>query len=361
MKVWITSSSKRNPYMGLLCSHLADRGLEVQGGVYPQGTVVKRALVDGLPDVMHLHWLNPFGVRDAEGPIGLPAVGGRIATSLSLFHAVKAAGTRIVWTAHNLGSHDSDLESVDRLLHRRVAELTDGIIAHSPYAKTKVARELEVSDPGKIEVIPHGNYLQTYPNEVGREEARERLELPDDVPVFVFVGLVRPYKNVPRLLETFQTELADTDARLVIAGSAMDEAHENEVRAAGEGDERIALRLEYIPDDELQLFLNASDAVVMPYRDILTSGSAVMAMSFGRPVVAPKIGTLRDVVGDEGGFLYDPDKPSGLADALREAVGADRDELDRIGERNFERARDWSWASVARQTYELYREVQRIG
>jgi glycosyltransferase involved in cell wall biosynthesis len=361
LKVWINSSSKRNPYMGLLCSHLTERGLEVEGGVYPQETVVKRVLADGLPDVMHLHWLNPFGIRDAAGSFGLPAVGARIATSLSVFHAMKAAGTRIVWTAHNLGSHDIDLQSADRFFHRRVAELTDGIIAHSPHAKSEVVRELEVDEPGKIEVIPHGNYLQTYPNEVGHGEARERLELPDDVPVLVFVGLVRPYKNVPELLETFQTDLAELDARLIIAGSAMDEAHEKEVRAAAEGDARVQLHLEYIPDEELQFFLNAADAVVMPYRDILTSGSAVMAMSFGRPIVAPRIGTLRDVVGDDGGFLYEPDQPSGLADALQEAIGAERAELEAIGERNFERAREWSWDSVARQTHELYCEVLDTG
>lgn len=331
--------------------------MEVVGGVYPQGTVIKEALADGLPDIMHLHWLNPFGVRDAEGLVGWAAVAGRMAMSLSVFQAIKAAGTQVVWTAHNLGSHDSDLESTDRWFHRQVAELADGIIAHSPHAKAEVARTLEIDESDKIEVIPHGNYLETYPDEIGRAEAREQLELPDDSPVFVFVGLVRPYKNVPGLLETFTSDLTDVDARLVIAGSAMDEAHEREVRAAGEGDERIRLQLEYIPDDELQLFLNAADAVVMPYRDILTSGSAVMAMSFGRPIVAPKIGTLRDVVGDEGGFLYDPDESHGLADALREVVDTDREELDAIGERNVERARVWSWESVARQTHELYREV----
>ena len=50
------------------------------------------------------------------------------------------------------------------------------------------------------------------------------------------------------------------------------------------------LALRYIPDAELQVWLRAADVVVLPFRDILTSGSAILALSFGRAVVAPALG-----------------------------------------------------------------------
>ncbi|MEZ4597387.1 MAG: glycosyltransferase [Chloroflexota bacterium] len=47
-----------------------------------------------------------------------------------------------------------------------------------------------------------------------------------------------------------------------------------------------------VPDDRMQVFLRAADVMVLPYRDVLTSGSAILAMTFGLPVVAPRIGCL---------------------------------------------------------------------
>lgn len=359
MDVWITASSKRNPYMALLTEHLRRRGLDVEAGVEPQGTIATRALTRGLPDILHLHWLNIFFLRNDPTPLESALTGGWMTGSLGLFSAAQSSGTRIVWTAHNLGNHENRMKWADAYFHREIARMADGIIAHSRHAKSKVVEEFDLQNPDKIDVIPHGNYLSTYPNEISANEARRELGLPQDVPVLLFVGLIRPYKNVPRLVETFSTEFPDAEARLVVAGSASSDALERNVRDAAATDPRVQLHLEYIPDEDLQIYLNAADAVVLPYRDILTSGSAVLAMSFGRPIVAPNIGTIRDVVEEEGGYLYDADRPDGLAGALERTLEADPDEREAIGRRNLERAQGWDWPGVARQTHELYERVVR--
>ncbi len=343
--------------MRLFCESLERQGLRVEGGVVPQGTIAKRVMRAGCPDILHLHWLNPFFLRGDGGLLEAPLVTARMGVSLSLLRTLRAVGTRIVWTAHNLGSHDGKMQWADRFFHGRIGRMCDAIVAHSPHAGDEVVRALELEASEKVEVIPHGNYLDIYPNDISRPRARRRLDLSGDRPVLLFVGLIRPYKNLEYLLEIFASEFDEGEARLLVAGQAMDDALQRRIRRLGEEDPNVALHLEYIPDDDLQVFHNAADAVVLPYRDILTSGSAVMGMSFGRPIVAPKIGTLRDVVGDEGGFLYDPDDSRGLAGALREAVATDREELARIGERNLARARSWSWESVARQTHQLYRRI----
>jgi len=67
--------------------------------------------------------------------------------------------------------------------------------------------------------------------------------------------------------------------------------------------------------------LGDADAVVLPFRDILTSGSAILALSHGRPVIAPALGCLPGTLPSDATFLYDADAP-GDRRGVGAAVGA---------------------------------------
>jgi glycosyltransferase involved in cell wall biosynthesis len=92
--------------------------------------------------------------------------------------------------------------------------------------------------------------------------------------------------------------------------------------------------------------------VVLPFRDILTSGSAILALSHGRPVIAPAMGCLPGTLPADATFLYDPDAEGALAGAMREAVGSD---LAAMGQRARAYADTIEWAPIAEQTAALYR------
>ena len=77
-----------------------------------------------------------------------------------------------------------------------------------------------------------------------------------------------------------------------------------------------------VPDEELQLYFNACDLVALPFRQVLNSGSLLLAMSFGCPVVAPRLGSIPEVACPEGWFGYDAANPDGLRSALRAALAA---------------------------------------
>ena len=51
----------------------------------------------------------------------------------------------------------------------------------------------------------------------------------------------------------------------------------------------VQLHLGYIPDPELQYYLNAADVFVLPYDKITNSGSAILSLSFNLPVLAPEL------------------------------------------------------------------------
>jgi len=56
--------------------------------------------------------------------------------------------------------------------------------------------------------------------------------------------------------------------------------------------------------------VDSADAIVLPYKQILNSGSALLALSRNRPVLAPRMGSfpeLQEKVGTEWVYLYDGD------------------------------------------------------
>jgi len=329
-------------------------------GVDSQLKILRRAAVEGFPDILHLHWLREFFLKDESFPLVGPLGVAGAAAACGVLAVARAAGSRIVWTAHNLGNHENRLEWVDTGVHEGVAGFADAIIAHSPTAGREVVRKYRLSRSDKVEVVPHGNYCEAYPNDISQSAARKELGLEADPTVLSFFGYIRPYKNVPRLIDVFRSLPSESGKiRLVVSGSVYSEALEQQVRSHARSDSRIALHLEYISDEYVQVFFNAADVIVLPYRDILTSGTAVLAMSFSRPVIAPKIGTIRDVVGEDGGFLYAPGEPGGLEDAIRASLNTPRQKLRAIGRRNFEHAREWAWSRVAEQTNAVYERAVR--
>src|SRR6267154_2040209 len=76
-----------------------------------------------------------------------------------------------------------------------------------------------------------------------------------------------------------------------------------------------------------------------------TSGSAMLAISFGRPVVAPRLGHLQDVVNPDCGVLYDPSKEEGLTRAMQDVQDRRFDDVLIL-----QHARSFEWRDAAMKT-----------
>ena len=256
---------------------------------------------------------------------------------------MRRRGTAIAWTAHDLFRHDLETDGRELGFMRGLGALSDVVIVHCEAARDAMAETLALDAAGRarLRVIPHGHYAGVYPDEIGREEARDRLGLPSDARVIAFVGWVRPYKGVTELLEAFAA-LVEPDARLVIAGRALDDAYAGRVAAQAAADDRVRLDLGFVPDEQLQVYLRAADVVATPFLEIFTSGSVLLAMSFGKAVIAPRRGCVAETVDERGAVLYDADDPDGLQRALRAAMSAD---LEAMGRRNAERLPEFGGAA----------------
>ncbi|MFV2064954.1 MAG: glycosyltransferase [Chloroflexota bacterium] len=318
--LFLPDYSEANAYQRELARGLRELGVRVSADptrarrILPVSEAMRR---HGRPDIIHVHWTEPY-IAGGDGV-------SRIKAQRTLFELrlAQRAGIGIVWTAHDLFRHDRAADAVEQDFMRSFFGTADPVIVHCESAADGLAEALDIaaSSRAKIRIVPHGHYAGAYPDTLTRAAARGRLDVPDDARLVAFVGWVRPYKGVTELLEAF-AEVAEPSARLVVAGRALDDAYALRLRELAAADDRVALELGFIPDDKLQLYLRAADVVAAPFLEIFTSGSVLLAMSFGRAVIAPRRGCIADTLDEAGGVLYDADEPQGLRGALRAAMEA---------------------------------------
>jgi beta-1,4-mannosyltransferase len=350
--LFLPDYSAANAYQRALSSGLSSEGVEVTA----DPTRSRRLLPvceafrqHGRPDVIHLHWTEPY---IASGATVSTIKAERMLLELRV---ARRRGSRLVWTAHDLFRHDAEVDARERRFMRSLVGIADATIVHCEAARDGLIEALDVAEPrrSRIHVVPHGHYAGAYPDDITRSEARERLGLAEGDRVVGFVGWIRPYKGVTELMAAFAA-VDDERARLVIAGKALDDDYVERLQRAAADDPRVSLRLGFVPDEELQVVLRAADVIATPFLEIFTSGSVLLAMSFDRPVIAPRRGCVVDVLDDKGALLYDVDDPQGLEGALRVAMDA---ELDVMGRHNAERLADLGWDRVAAATRAIYERV----
>ena len=303
--------------------------------------------------IFHILWNNKFQTFDR--------------TLLMLYY--RLLGKRIALTVHNVnaGRRDSRDTFFNRLTLRIQYRLADQIFVHTEQMKSELVREFSVHG-AEVTVIPFGINNAVPNTDLTSAEARQRLRIPDAERTILFFGNIAPYKGLEYLITAFQhIRSGSGDYRLIIAGWPKNcEGYWNKIREAIREDvqeQRILLRADYIPDDETEVYFKAADVLVLPYRYIYQSGVLFLGYSFGLPVLAANVGSLREeIVEGETGFVFTPEDPIDLARAIETYFASDL--YTHLGARRQE-IRDYarrhhSWDVVGQMTMSLYASLLRL-
>ena len=338
-----------NPYLNLLADELRRLGVDVQ---IPDRCLwfASRVRKHSHVHIVHLQEIAPLFLATT-----LPKSVVKSFLSLAQLVYLKFCGTRIVWTAHDLKTHWERYPRLERLFTTTVAALAGAIVTHCQGAARAVAARFHVRAASKIVSMPHGNYIGAYPNRIDRSTAQRHFGISSDVLTLLCFGLIRPYKGFDNLLDAFVT-LPESQIHLIIAGKPFDEHTALRARRRVAGHRNITLVPEFIADNDVQVYMSACDAVIFTYREILTSGAVILAMSFGKACIAPRKGCIPEVLDSQGAFLYEGDSTSELRASLQQAI-ARRDRLAAMGEYNRAKVAHWSWSQIATATLDVYRSV----
>lgn len=341
-----------NPYWPRLQAELETLGVEFETSHNSYWTA-RRWLLEHRRsvDVLHFHFVQPQYV----GP-GERASLRRLLKFTSDLLLARLLGYRIVWTMHDLmPTWSKEPAWVERLARYAIAWLAHDVIVHCQEARRLLHSHFRRSR--RVWVLPLPSYADVHPNHVSRAESRSRLGLTEHSFVVGFIGGVRPNKGLEDLIAAFQ-QVDDLQAVLLIAGRPWPpQSYVDEVRALAEANPRIVFRTDDISDDDLQLYLNASDVLAFPFRQVLTSSSAVLAMSFGRPIIAPRLGCLPEMVGTDVGFIYEAGDVASLAAAIEQASHADLATMGAAAKRWVTVA---TWRDLATQLLTVYRNSRTI-
>jgi glycosyltransferase involved in cell wall biosynthesis len=269
------------------------------------------------PDVLHVQWL------------GLPRY------DLRWLEAARRERP-VVFTAHDVLPR----RTADKLdLWRRVFSTVDRVVVHGTGAVEQLAA-LGV-DREKVVRIPHPVFTPS------------RKIAPPQGATLLFFGLIRRSKGLDLLIRALPEIAAQVqDVRLVVAGDPIEpaEPYQKLARELG-GAERVDWRLRFLGEDEIADVMEEAALVVLPYREIESSGVLATALGHGRPVVVTDVGSLGDTVRE---FAAGAVVPPGDAETLAEACS----QLLREPMRTTTAARQvLSWERSAEAHERLYEQV----
>lgn len=346
MKIVFLPYGEGNPYPDLLSRSLEKCGVTV---VRPRVNTffATKCFFYWKPDVVHLHWLHVFFLCPNIIKAFIKMV-----VFISQIGLLKISGIRIVWTVHNLRNHKNQHIVIDKVCSKVIAALSDAIIAHCRFAKKAVIKEFSVSNSEKIHIIPHGHFADFYQNGISCENARKKTGIDKDQTVFLFFGAIEPYKGILDLLEAFKSR-KQNDETLLMVGKASDNKFAETIMTSIADSTNIVFIPEFVSDNEIQIYMNACDVVVFPFKDIFTSGSVIMAMSFGKPCIVPALGCIPELLNDSGGFLYNPGDREGLRQAMNQAK-AKKPLLKTMGAYNKKSVLRLSWEEISKKTMKAY-------
>ena len=128
----------------------------------------------------------------------------------------------------------------------------------------------------------------------------------DTETTLLMFGKIRTHKGLSLLLDA-RRALTRRDYNLLIAGSPGKDGLPSDLAAEIAADSAITCLLRHLQDREIDTIFGAADAIILPYENILNSGTAILALSLGKPIIAPALGSLPELqaqIGADWVHLY---------------------------------------------------------
>jgi len=278
----------------------------------------------------------------------------------------KILGKRLVFTVHNVNIRKRDGKDtlLNRLTLRYQYWLVDHLFVHTQRMADELRAEFAVT-PSKISVIPFGINKSVPDTSLNSEAARSQLGVELSEKILLFFGNIARYKGLDLLVEAMPMILGRVaDIRLIIAGRPKGEekywtAIDRRIGELGL-DAKVTKRIEYVSDDETEVFFKAADVLVLPYTFVFQSGVLFLGYSFGIPVIATDVGSLKDeIIQGQTGYVCASNDPHALAESIIEYFSGDvfRNLAGRRAAIRSYAAERYSWATVARITHGVYKRI----
>ncbi|MBU3111575.1 glycosyltransferase family 4 protein [Clostridium lacusfryxellense] len=233
---------------------------------------------------------------------------------------------------------------------------SDGIITVSEFSKRDILRFFPI-DEKKIFVTPLAADKKYTP--LDKLHCKNLLETIYNLtkPFILYLGGFSDRKNIESAITAFSKVYKDLnkDYNLVIVGNYRDSSQRlvkltNELKM-----ESHVVFTGFVPEEHLPIFYNSCDTFIYPSFYEGFGLPPLEAMNCGTPVIASKLTSIPEVVGD-GGILIDPYNISEISLAIGNLLSNEslRSELS---SKALIRASEFSWQNTASNTLKVYESI----
>jgi glycosyltransferase involved in cell wall biosynthesis len=233
-------------------------------------------------------------------------------------------------------------------------ERADALVAISEFTKSELIDIYHIPEE-KIRVIYNGVDRDFVPRTEGIEKVKRKFAVNGGY--FLFVGANEPRKNLVTLLEAYYNlpRFIKVNFKLVVVGVKRYRSDDvfNKVRELKL--EKALIFTGRVTKRELSILYSGAEVFIFPSLLEGFGMPPLEAMACGTPVIASNLTAIPEVISD-GGLLIDPRNPDEITQAIEKVLN-DNNLKEKLRQKGFERARQFSWRRTARETLSLYNEI----
>ena len=213
----------------------------------------------------------------------------------------------------------------------------------------------------KIVVIPNGINLEDFNILYSKEECREKLKLPLNKNLILFVGVLTRRKGPDILIKAMPRIIKEVpDTKLIFVGSGWMRG-ELEVLSKKLGVDEYIKFTGFVEESLKPLYYKAADVFVLPSTMSTEVFPIVLleASASGLPMVVSNLDTFKCIIEEDynGAFTKRGDEKN-LADAIIYLL-ENEDIRKKMSKNAMERIKDYSWERIAEKTEKVYNNVLR--
>lgn len=222
-------------------------------------------------------------------------------------------GIQISILAHNVVPHENF--PFGKSLSRTLLNTADQVVLLSRQSQVE-ANKLGVQS--QVHRLFHPVYEQQRPSE-SRGELRKKYNFTAYDQIFLFFGLVRPYKGLDIMIEALNgLNLAELNIKPLIAGEFYTGKNEVIANIKPEHVSQYTIIDRFISNEEMSEIFSISDALVMPYRSASQSGILANTINFGLPViVSDLLGLTEHLAHGKNALIVRKDDVGELREAIK--------------------------------------------
>lgn len=249
----------------------------------------------------------------------LPFMGPSLGTALRI---AKKSGAKVISIIDNIVPHES------RIGDKVFAQYFSNTVDHFIVMSRAVEKQMEsfVKKNQQVVFHPHPIY-DNFGEAVSKQEAIKYLDLDPKYSYALFFGFIRDYKGLDLLLDAMALLPKELNVKLIVAGEfyGNKDKYMNQIEKLNIS-EKLVLKTDFIPNDQVKYFFSAADVVVQPYKTATQSGISQMAFHFQKPMIVTKVGGLPEIVPDgKAGYVVDTDS-NAIAGAIQKFYSLNKED-----------------------------------